>query len=99
MAEVSALIRAGGQFGGVDLAVLTFVLLLEFLDAHVPRGLLRLGRSRTVVLGSHTSRIDTRALNLHGHPDAAGRGPAADAVRVPASAGGVRFPAPHRTPE
>ncbi len=65
MAEVSALIRAGGQFGGVDLAVLTFVLLLEFLDAHVPRGLLRLGRGRTVVLGSHTSRIDTRALNLH----------------------------------
>ena len=65
MAEVSALIRAGGQFGGVDLAVLTFVLLLEFLDAHVPRGLLRLGRGRTVVLGSHTSRIDTRTVNLH----------------------------------
>ena len=72
MAEVSALIRAGGQVGGVDLAVLTFVLLLEFVDAHVPRGVLRLGRDRTVVLGSHTSSIDTRALNLHGHPDAVG---------------------------
>ena len=35
-------------------------------------GLLRLGRGRTVVLGSHISRIDTRAVNLHGHPDAAG---------------------------
>ena len=72
MAEVSALMRAGGQFGGVDRAVLTFVLLFEFFDAHVRRGLVRLGRGRTVVLGSHTSRIDTRTLNLHGHPAAAG---------------------------
>ena len=64
--------RAGGQFGGVDRAVLTFVLLFEFFDAHVRRGLVRLGRGRTVVLGSHTSRIDTRTLNLHGHPAAAG---------------------------
>ena len=39
MAGVSALIRDGGQVGGGgNLAVLTFVLLLEFLDEHVPRG-------------------------------------------------------------
>ena len=72
MAGVSALIRDGGQVGGGNLAVLTFVLLLEFLDTHVPRGLLRLERGRTVVIGSHSSRIDTCALNLHGHPATAG---------------------------
>ncbi|MCY4574871.1 MAG: hypothetical protein OXF01_19025 [Gemmatimonadetes bacterium] len=38
MAGVSALIRDGGRVGGGNLAVLTFV--LEFLGAHVPRGLL-----------------------------------------------------------
>ena len=99
------------------------------IDAHVPRGLLRLGRGegcqrgcsgggaatvaagvsagsqlgslapgvgpqrlgrprRTVVLGSHTSRIDTRAFDLHGRLDAAGGSgpevPAAGAGPTPA---------------
>ena len=95
MAGVSALIRDGGQVGGGNPAVLTVVLLLEFLDAHVPRGLLRLGRGRTVVLlGSHTSRIDTRALNLHGHAVAAG------GVWSRGSGGGVGpTPAPPESPE
>ena len=64
------------------------------IDAHVPRGLLRLGRGRTVVPGSHTSRIDTRALDLHGRFDAAGGSgpevPAARAGPTPRAAGIVR---------
>ena len=86
MAEASALIRAGGQCG-VDLAVPTFVLLLELRDAHVSGTLLRLGRGRTVVLGSHTSRIDTRALNLQGSClDAAGGSGPGPLVAVDAAA-------------
>ena len=47
------------------------------------------GRGRTVVLGSHSSRIDTRALDLHGRFDAAGgSGP-----EVPAAGAG---PTPRR---
>ena len=88
------------QFGGVDLALLTFVLPLERLDGHVPGVLLRTGRVRTVrvaVLASHTSRIGTRALNLH---ERRGRRPAGgDSVDLPpqhrrdsvASAAGVRL--------
>ena len=88
------------QFGGVDLALLTFVLPLERLDGHVPGVLLRTGRVRTVrvaVLASHTSRIGTRALNLH---ERRGRRPAGgDSVDLPpqhrrdsvASAAGIRL--------
>ena len=65
MAEVSALIRAGGQFGG--LTVLTFVLLLEFLDAHVPRGLLRLV---ALSFSGATLHVSTHAPSTcTGHPD------------------------------
>ena len=86
MAEASALIRAGGQCG-IDLAVLTFVLLLELRDAHVSGALLRLRRGRTVVLGSHTSCIDTRALNLQGSClDAAGGSDPGPLVAVDAAA-------------
>ena len=61
MAEVSALIRAAGQVGGVvDLAALMFVLLLEFLDAHAPRGLLRLGAVELSFLGA-TLHVSTHA--------------------------------------
>ena len=59
-------------------------------------GLLRLGRGRTVVLGSHISRIDTRAVNLHGHPDAAGGPGQLPRVRgrTPGLPPGGRPPAP-----
>ena len=80
--------------------LLTFVLPLERLDGHVPGVLLRTGRVRTVrvaVLASHTSRIGTRALNLH---ERRGRRPAGgDSVDLPpqhrrdsvASAAGIRL--------
>ena len=69
MAGVSALIRGGGRVGGGNLAVLTFVLVLRCARPERPAPA---GRDRTVVLRSHTSRIGTRALDLHGHLDAAG---------------------------
>ena len=69
MAGVSALIRDGGRVGGGNLAVLTFVLVLRCARPERPAPA---GRDRTVVLRSHTSRIGTRALDLHGHLDAAG---------------------------
>ena len=57
------------------------------IDAHVPRGLLRLGRGRTVVLGSHTSRIDTRALDLHGRGRVRPRGSSGGSGPHPRAAG------------
>ena len=57
------------------------------IDAHVPRGLLRLGRGRTVVLGSHTSRIDTHALDLHGRGRVRPRGSSGGSGPHPRAAG------------
>ena len=61
MVGVSALIRDGGQVGGGNLAVLTFVLLLEFVDAHVPRGLLQLGRGVELSFLGATFHVSTHA--------------------------------------